>query len=119
MITPEASAVEITCFILVASLVAYRAWRRRAVVLHRSERDGLVVIVRDRGGARELVFASDRPRAEMLQSRARLTDGAPPVSGIPYTDGLHLAALACEAPRRALVVGGGAFVVPRQLVAQH
>src|SRR5262249_36336739 len=86
------------------ALLLLRLRRRRIVV----EKDGIVVV--DWRGQRELWLVRERGAA--LQARVRLDD--PLVSGIPYTDGFQL-----FPGRRALFIGAGAGIGPRQLVAFH
>ncbi len=70
-------------------------------------------VVRDERGWRELV-ADDGIRA-MVHTRIKKTNTL--VSGLPYTDGFHLAVALAGPPQRALFVGAGGAIGPRQFVA--
>jgi len=68
------------------------------------------ILVRESAGFRELWLSAHG--LATLQSRVSRAD--PLVSGIPYTDGLHLFP---PASGEVLFLGGGAAVTPRQFVA--
>jgi spermidine synthase len=108
----EAWLIEALCLLCVLALLAARARARRRKLIDAREGLGRRILVRDHAGFRELTFADEDGAEEMLQACVSLA--APLVSGIPYTDGLHLGALAAEGGRRALFLGGGAALVPRQ-----
>jgi len=69
------------------------------------------LVVRDRGGYREMVSAG--PGGDFVWSRARRD--APDVSGWPYTDLLLLAAVRARRLSRALLVGAGGGVLAHGL----
>lgn len=114
----EAWLIEALCLLFVLGLLAARARARRGKLIAARRGLGRRILVLDRAGYRELTFTSEDGAfagvagEAMLQSRVSLA--SPLVSGIPYTDGLHLGALAAEGKARALFLGGGAALVPRQ-----
>jgi hypothetical protein len=68
------------------------------------------VLVRDRAGFREMV--ATEPGSELIWTRALLAD--PSVSGWPYVELFHLAAVSARVRRRALFIGSGGAVALRQ-----
>jgi spermidine synthase len=114
----EAWLIEALCLLVGLGLLAARARIRRGKLIASRRGLGRRILVLDRAGYRELTFASEDGAfagfagEAMLQARVSLA--SPLVSGIPYTDGLHLGALAAERKTRALFLGGGAALVPRQ-----
>ena len=68
--------------------------------------------IRDRRGFREMVARDLRSDREMIWTRAGLDDGAR--SGWPYVDLLHVAAGLARRRERALFIGCGGAVGPRQ-----
>ncbi|MEO7035096.1 MAG: fused MFS/spermidine synthase [Polyangiaceae bacterium] len=70
------------------------------------------IVVRDRRGFREMVARSRATDAELVWTRSALTD--PSRSGWPYVDLFHLAAALAKRRERALFVGCGGAVAPRQ-----
>jgi spermidine synthase len=68
------------------------------------------VLVRDRAGFREMV--AKEGGSELIWTRAALAD--PSVSGWPYVELFHLAAISARSRRRALFIGSGGAVAPRQ-----
>jgi spermidine synthase len=83
------------------------------VARRRSEQQEIVV--RDREGYREMVARDRGTRREMVWSRARIED--PSRSGWPYVDLFHVAAGLAGRRERALFVGCGGAVGPRQFAA--
>ena len=113
MLPRGAWILEALGLIAVLALVFYRVRASRGALVLAREGLGRRIVVRDRGAFRELVFTSADGAVEMLQasvSRDAL------VSGIPYTDGLHIAALVAPRLERALFLGGGPLLVPRQFL---
>ncbi|MHB8878927.1 MAG: spermidine synthase [Myxococcaceae bacterium] len=96
---------------LLAALLLLRQWlvRRRA----RQETDGrgFEIFVRETKTARELVF---RTVTEVVQNRELL--GQPLRTDFAYIDGFHLCMAISPGAKRALFVGGGAGLGPRQFV---
>jgi spermidine synthase len=83
----------------------------RGYTLHEERQfGGMTVRVRDRAGYREMVAA--RGAEELVWTRAGLSD--PGESGWPYVELLHLAAVRARARTRALFIGCGGAVAPRQ-----
>lgn len=68
------------------------------------------VLVRDRAGFREMVARAGA--SELIWTRAGLSD--PSVSGWPYIELFHLAAISARVRRRALFIGAGGAVALRQ-----
>ncbi len=101
-----------------AAAIAWALWQRalgrRGVVRARVESDGATLEVRDLGGHRELVV---RGADTMVHTRIALDDTL--VSGWAYTDACHLAPLVAPSATRALFVGAGGGILPRQFVALH
>jgi spermidine synthase len=73
---------------------------------------GQEIAVRDRKGYREMVARDTRTDREMIWSRARIDD--PSRSGWPYVDLFHVAAGLARRRERALFIGCGGAVAPRQ-----
>jgi hypothetical protein len=73
------------------------------------------LLVRDRGGFREMVACENG--TELVWTRANLRD--PSASGWPYVELFHIAALQAGALRRALFVGCGGAVALRQFAKLH
>lgn len=100
---------------MLAALVVARAFitaRTKTRVLARRAVHGGEFVVQDAGPWRELVFVADR---SMVHTRVARGDDL--VSGFAYTDAFHLGpALAC-ACQRALFLGAGGAIAPRQFVA--
>jgi hypothetical protein len=71
---------------------------------------GLTVLVRDRAGFREMVARAGA--SELIWTRAALRD--PSISGWPYIELFHLAAISARVRRRALFIGAGGAVALRQ-----
>gem|GEM_PF-2137880 len=93
---------------------APRRWRDvlcgRADVVGRAAGSSCEIVVRDRGGYREMVARS--PEGEMVWSRASLS--RPSESGWPYIELFHVAAALASRRCRALFVGCGGAVALRQ-----
>jgi hypothetical protein len=90
-------------------------WRDR--LLARVVSGKTEVVVRDRHGHREMVARDPVRGAEMIWSRASIED--PSRSGWPYVDLFHLAASLAHARERALFVGCGGAVGPRQFAVMY
>ena len=100
------------CSLLVLRVVlALRKRQERTV----GRRGADVFVVRKHGGFRELVIMS--PTHEQVQSRQDLRNELS--SGRGYVDGFHVAMLGRPQARRALFLGGGACVGPRQFEAAY
>lgn len=112
-LSQKAWLLEALCLVVVLALLAYRVRAARGALVTARQGLGRRIIVRDRAGFRELAFAGEDGE-EMLQARVSLAD--PLTSGIPYTDGLHLGVLAAPRAERALFLGGGPALVPRQFL---
>jgi protein-L-isoaspartate O-methyltransferase len=116
--SPSSYLTEGVVLATVLALFAVRARLRKTVsrVLRRLPAGELPAIeVRDRRGGRELWFEKGGRR--MLQARIDLTNQL--VSRLPYVDGLHLYLDEDAAPLRALFIGCGAGIGPRQLLHLH
>jgi spermidine synthase len=117
--TPSLYAAEAIALALVLSLFGVRAFlRARAAsrsVHYLPAGEFPAIEVRERRGGRELWFeAGDR---RMLQARIDRHDNL--VSRLPYIDGLHLYTRGENAPLRALFIGCGAGIGPRQFIYLH
>lgn len=89
-------------------------WKPGALGRSRT-RDGQELVVRDRGGYREMV--ARRGRAEMIWTRVERS--LPTRSGWPYVDLFHLAAAVAERRERALFLGCGGAVAPWQFARAY
>jgi hypothetical protein len=85
-------------------------WGER--VLARREASDVEIRVRDRLGYREMVARDLRSGREMIWTRSGIDDAAR--SGWPYVDLLHVAAGLARRRERALFLGCGGAVSPRQ-----
>jgi hypothetical protein len=85
-------------------------WSER--VLARREANDVEIRVRDRHGYREMVARDLRSGREMTWTRAGIDDAAR--SGWPYIDLVHVAAGLARRRERALFLGCGGAVSPRQ-----
>jgi spermidine synthase len=97
---------------LLAAVLGVRAW-----FVHRAKRaaEGEVeIFVRETPTARELVF---RTTTEVVQNSELLSE--PLRSGFAYIDGFHLCMAISPRARRALFIGGGAGLAPRQFVRAY
>ena len=90
-------------------------WPWKEQVLARRVMGEVEVRVRDAQGYREMVARDLRSGREMIWTRAGLDDGAK--SGWPYIDLLHVAALLASQRERALFIGCGGAVGPRQFAS--
>jgi len=99
--------------VLVALVVARRFFVRSPWLFRRASGDH-IVLVRERGGARELVL---QRTMEVVQTRQLRAD--PMHSGTAYTDGFHLCKAFARNFRRVLFLGAGGAIGPRQFVALH
>lgn len=87
-------------------------WRRAKARLADGE-----LVVRDRPPFREMVARSAATGAEIVWSRSALDD--PSRSGWPYVDLFHLAGALAHRRERALFIGCGAAVAPRQFARSY
>jgi spermidine synthase len=87
-------------------------WPREERVLARRTKGEIEVRVRDKRGYREMVARDLCSGREMVWTRAGLDDAAK--SGWPYIDLLHVAAGLARRRERALFIGCGGAVGPRQ-----
>jgi hypothetical protein len=87
-------------------------WRRAKGRLADGE-----LTVRDRPPFREMVARSAATGAEMVWSRSALDD--PSRSGWPYVDLFHVACALARRRERALFIGAGAAVAPRQFARSY
>jgi hypothetical protein len=87
-------------------------WRWGERVLARKVRGEIEIRVRDERGYREMVARNLSSDREMIWTRASLDDAAK--SGWPYIDLLHVAASLARRRERALFIGCGGAVGPRQ-----
>lgn len=96
---------------LLAAALALRQWLVRRKARQEVDERGFEIFVRETPTARELVF---RTTTEVVQN-CELHD-QPLRSGFAYIDGFHLCLAISPHARRALFVGGGAGLGPRQFV---
>jgi len=87
-------------------------WRRANARL-----EGGQITVRDRPPFREMVARSAATGKEMVWSRSALSD--PARSGWPYVDLFHVAGALARRRERALFIGCGAAVAPRQFATLY
>lgn len=119
MLEHRALLLEALFFLVAAALVAYRVKQGRppVTIAARGAAGGGRVVVREYEGHRELALADATGGEVLIQGRVSLANTL--VSGLPYTDGLHLGALATSRRERALFLGGGVMITPRQFIALY
>jgi predicted membrane-bound spermidine synthase len=100
---------------VLAALVVARVFivaRMKTRVLARRAVQAGEFVVRDAGPWRELVFIADRAMVH-----TRVARGNDLASGFAYTDAFHLGPVLAGGCQRALFLGGGGAIAPRQFVA--